>query len=56
MLWIGGDFECLFLVALAFEEACDLVELIRRNVREEFVGCVEIAAEDKSLVFGYAKG
>lgn len=48
---VGGDVEGHFLVALAFEEACDFVFLVVRDAGQDFCGGVHVAAEDKGLVF-----
>ena len=53
---VGGDFECLLLIALAFEEACNLVVLVLWYGGQEFIGGFKVAAEDECLVLDDSKG
>lgn len=56
VFWVGGDVEGHFLVALAFEEACDFVFLVVGDGGEDVGGGVHVAAEDEGLVFDDGEG
>ena len=55
VLGVCGDLESLVLVALAFEEAGDLVLLVLGNVGQHFAGCIEVATKNQSLVLDHTK-
>ncbi len=56
MFWVRGDFESQFLVALAFEEASDLVFLVIRDILQE-LGCgIHVSSKDEGLILDHGEG
>ena len=56
VLWVGGDLEGKFLLALAFEKAGDFVLLVVGNIDEEVGRGVHVAAQDEGLVLDDREG
>ena len=55
VLRVSGDLESLVLVALAFEEAGNLVLLFFGDVGQHLVGSIEVATKHQSLVFDHTE-